>query len=257
MDILRKELNGIYSSQHLERETLPHEERERSLAIARSMVEVSEGCTVITDASCDRCWLYSGAMGMLFGIADSCRSAAVIDSSDEDVIYGLIHPEDLVDKRMLEYEFFRMVDLFPAERKTACKAMCMLRMRGRDGEYRLVQNSTQVVGLSPTGKIWLILCCYALASMQMPGAGISPCIVDSITGEIRPLSFEARRQRVLTDREREVLRLIQTGRPSKQIAYILGISVNTVSRHRQNIIEKLSVGNCVEAIAAATAMKLI
>ena len=53
------------------------------------------------------------------------------------------------------------------------------------------------------------------------------------------------------------LHLIREGKASKQIAAILGISVNTVNRHRQNIIEKLSVGNSIEAITAATAMKLL
>ena len=53
------------------------------------------------------------------------------------------------------------------------------------------------------------------------------------------------------------MRLIQQGRASKQIAAALGISVNTVNRHRQNIISKLSVGNSVEAITAAKAMRLL
>lgn len=44
--------------------------------------------------------------------------------------------------------------------------------------------------------------------------------------------------------------MIHSGKPSKQIAAILGISVYTVNRHRQNILAKLSVGNSIEAITA-------
>lgn len=51
--------------------------------------------------------------------------------------------------------------------------------------------------------------------------------------------------------------LIMNGNLSKQIAAILGISVNTVNRHRQNIISKLSVNNSAEAISAAISMKLL
>jgi len=47
------------------------------------------------------------------------------------------------------------------------------------------------------------------------------------------------------------------GDAQQQIASRLGISVNTVSRHRQNILARLSVGNSIEAYAAATAMKLL
>ncbi len=38
---------------------------------------------------------------------------------------------------------------------------------------------------------------------------------------------------------------------------MLNISKNTVDRHRQNILEKLSVANTYEAIAAAEAMSLL
>lgn len=62
---------------------------------------------------------------------------------------------------------------------------------------------------------------------------------------------------MLSDREKEVLKLIRDGRPSKQIADMLGISIHTVNRHRQNIIAKLSVGNSIEAVTAAVAMKLL
>ncbi len=76
-------------------------------------------------------------------------------------------------------------------------------------------------------------------------------------GEIIALSFGEKRKRILTEREKEILHLIKDGKPSKIIADLLDISIHTVNRHRQNIIEKLSVGNSIEAITAATAMKLL
>ena len=44
---------------------------------------------------------------------------------------------------------------------------------------------------------------------------------------------------------------------SKEIAVRLGISVNTVNRHRQNILEKLSVDTSIEALNAAQAMGVL
>ena len=46
---------------------------------------------------------------------------------------------------------------------------------------------------------------------------------------------------VLTARELEVLKLIAEANTSKQIAEQLVISIKTVERHRQNILEKLGI----------------
>lgn len=44
---------------------------------------------------------------------------------------------------------------------------------------------------------------------------------------------------------------------SKDIARILSISINTVNRHRQNILEKLQVSNSIEACRVAKELKLL
>lgn len=257
MDVLRKELESIYASQCLDVEYLPEERLEEVRTLASAIVRVNNACAVVTDASCDRCYVYSGTFGELMGFCGKGERCVEVASSDEDQIYTRIHPEDLVEKRMLEYEFFKMVDTLETDVKMDYKATCRIRIMGTDGEYRNVDNSTQVIGLSPAGKIWLILCCYDLSPIQTDEDGINSRIISNRTGEIMPLSFVARRGRVLTAREKEILHLIEEGMPSKQIADELGISVHTVNRHRQNIIEKLSVGNSIEAITAAKAMRLL
>jgi len=50
----------------------------------------------------------------------------------------------------------------------------------------------------------------------------------------------------LTDRERDVLRLVIDGRPNKVIADELGISVRTVEVHRARVFEKMNVKSAVE-----------
>ena len=52
----------------------------------------------------------------------------------------------------------------------------------------------------------------------------------------------------LTNREIEVLCLIQKGLLSKEIADRLCISIHTVNIHRQNLLRKLGVQNSIEAI---------
>ena len=61
----------------------------------------------------------------------------------------------------------------------------------------------------------------------------------------------------LTDREREVLRLIAEGQTGKEISKLLYISVHTVGRHRQNLMAKLGLHNRTALIKYAIRNKLI
>lgn len=257
MDVLRKELNAFYEGQHLADEQLDYSILTHCRHMVATAVEVEGDCRVITDAAADLCYIFGGQLAWLLGLSDGASYSKAMDSSDEDVIYHRIHPEDLVDKRMLEYDFFRHVDALPPERRLDCRATCRFRIRDRAGRYVYVDNSTRIMRLSAKGKVWLVLCCYALSPLQHATAGIDARIMDCRTGEIVEMSLSDRRGLLLTDREKEILSLIRDGKLSKQIAAILGISIHTVNRHRQNIIGKLSVANSVEAVAAATLMRLL
>jgi DNA-binding NarL/FixJ family response regulator len=62
---------------------------------------------------------------------------------------------------------------------------------------------------------------------------------------------------VLTPRELQVLKLIAEAHTSKEIAAELVISVKTVERHRQNILEKLGMSDRVELTRYAIRRGLI
>jgi len=55
----------------------------------------------------------------------------------------------------------------------------------------------------------------------------------------------------VTRREREVLTLVASGHPNKKIAHQLGLSVKTVQKHRQNLMQKLSLHNAAAVTAYA------
>ena len=56
---------------------------------------------------------------------------------------------------------------------------------------------------------------------------------------------------ILTDREMEILRLLDEGKSNKQIAKLLHISLHTVKNHVHRILEKLQVTNRREAVHLA------
>ena len=62
---------------------------------------------------------------------------------------------------------------------------------------------------------------------------------------------------ILTAREAEIVQLIAEGRPSKEIAALLVISVKTVERHRANILQKLGMRDRAELTRYAIRTGLI
>jgi DNA-binding NarL/FixJ family response regulator len=61
----------------------------------------------------------------------------------------------------------------------------------------------------------------------------------------------------LTTRELEVLQLIVLGRSNKEIAAVLGLSVNTVAVHRANIMQALDIHNTAELVVYAIRKGLV
>lgn len=61
----------------------------------------------------------------------------------------------------------------------------------------------------------------------------------------------------LTNREREVLRLVAEGRTSHDIASLLCISIRTVLSHRTKVMEKLDIHNRTELVKYAIRKGLI
>jgi LuxR family maltose regulon positive regulatory protein len=62
---------------------------------------------------------------------------------------------------------------------------------------------------------------------------------------------------LLTEREREVLRLLLEGASNREIAHRLVVSVNTVKRHIYNLCGKLGVQSRTQAIARARTHNLL
>jgi two-component system response regulator DctR len=67
-----------------------------------------------------------------------------------------------------------------------------------------------------------------------------------VLARLRNVQAVERRLAELTDRERDVMRLVVEGRPNKLIADELDISVRTVEVHRARVFEKMDVKSAVE-----------
>lgn len=62
---------------------------------------------------------------------------------------------------------------------------------------------------------------------------------------------------VLTPREREVLRLIASGKSTREIANLLGVRFKTIDTHRANIMSKLDIHKATDLVRYAVRRGLI
>jgi DNA-binding NarL/FixJ family response regulator len=85
------------------------------------------------------------------------------------------------------------------------------------------------------------------------GSYLDPRIAAKVVGALNPHARAA----ALSEREREVLRLVAGGQANKQIARTLGITERTVKFHVTSILTKLGAENRAQAVALATQRGLL
>lgn len=257
MDVLQKEIEEVYATQSIDMETPDNDIIKQHKQFIHFLTMINGGCAVISDLSNRKSYIDINPAAHFLGLSSEEIGLNTIDSMDEDYIYRRIHPEDLVEKRFLEYKFFRKTFAMSPEERLKYRGRCRLRMMNKEDKYQYIDNLVQIIQNTPNGNVQLIFCLYSLSADQRPEQGIYPTITQMESGEVELFSFSEEHQNILSQREKEILRLIQKGMPSKEIATTLYISINTVNRHRQNILEKLSVSNSIEACRAAEEMKLL
>jgi DNA-binding NarL/FixJ family response regulator len=95
----------------------------------------------------------------------------------------------------------------------------------------------------------------AIRAVARGGMVLDPEVArDALTGDAaRPeaLAGEAEPYEKLTDREKQVLKLVAEGRSNKEVAQLLGISVKTAMSHREHVMDKLDVHSRTDLIKFA------
>ncbi len=94
----------------------------------------------------------------------------------------------------------------------------------------------------------------AIRAVHRGGLVLDPALArDVVQGSANPSggTEPADPYETLTDREKQVLKLIAEGRSSKEAAQLLGISVKTAMSHREHIMDKLHLHNRTELIKFA------
>ena len=168
-----------------------------------------------------------------------------IEASQEIDIEKLVHPDDWEVVRRIDKKVWEFLDTLPEEEKLAYKYIYELRVLERGKYVRMIYQMRILVFKEDN---FLAMGIIDIAPEQSANTSVRFQIKNCLTDEIVPFAIESAADTLLTPREREVLALAKEGMFSKEISEKLNISIHTVNRHRQNILEKLQVDNMIEAI---------
>lgn len=222
----------------------------KTIALGYAVTE--NAIAVLSDLKNDKSYIYYGGIAEILGIADSYTNETV-NSIWEKKIYDSIHKDDLSKKHINELRFYNFIKNLPPQKREGFFVKESLRMFCKAGKYLQIIHRMHYFYENNNNNIRFSLCLY---NIKMDDEKEESYIFNSISQESYILDNEYD-NRILSEREKEILRLIEKGMSSINISNTLSISKNTVSRHRQNILEKLQAKNSVEACKIAKEMKII
>ncbi len=220
--------------------------------LAQGYANVENALAVLSDMHTNNSHIYYGGFARTLGMSPSHEGRRISSIWEEDILKR-IHPNDLYGKYLLELRFFHFTKHLPRSKRGDYYLMEKLRMKDAQGNFIPVLHRMFYLHTFPESNIRFALCLYTPLLAEVPVGG---CIVDSVTGQLTELEKHSD-SRILSEREKQVLRLIDQGMMSKNIASLLSISINTVSRHRQEILQKMKVKNSIEACRVAKDLGII
>lgn len=225
---------------------------DRCKQMAYSYAQVENAIAVLSDWRANVSYIYYGRFAKALGVNEAKCDEKVYSVWEED-IFRLIHEDDLTEKHLQELCFFHFIKQLPRSKCSDYYLASKIRMKDSNGNYIVALHRVFYISVPPHKGLWLVLCLYSPLVFDMPSQAL---IVNSVTGHVSELKSLGSAD-ILSVREKQVLALIDKGMMSKEIAATLSISVNTVSRHRQEILGKLKVKNSIEACRIAKDLHLI
>ena len=134
-----------------------------------------------------------------------------------------------------------------------------LQIKNARGEFVMVYSSAEVVRTEGMSSYQIVLFLRPERRRQTIDAMLERPFYRRLFDEMRAQMENGLRAAdlQLTGRQRQVLVLLAAGKSTSEIAQSLGVSLNTVRNHMQNILDKLDCHSQAQAVAVAIRQKLI
>jgi DNA-binding NarL/FixJ family response regulator len=97
----------------------------------------------------------------------------------------------------------------------------------------------------------------SIRAVHRGGLVLDPEVARAAVEEVSPATGGGDRYETLTDREKQVFRLVAEGKSNKEVADELGISVKTAMSHREHVMQKLDLHNRTELVKHALKLGVI
>ncbi|WP_040756342.1 LuxR C-terminal-related transcriptional regulator [Winogradskyella psychrotolerans] len=167
--------------------------------------------------------------------------------------WSRIHPEDIdawlsALNSLMEFT----LDEIPEHKRKDANYTWNFRLKNSDDVYvNIIQNTTPLV-FDSDGKPIIGLAHYTVLDAHVKMDITASAKLLNSNSEYETLFFNNFSQKLLKDgisnRERDVIRLLVLSKSSKEISKVLNISSHTVDTHRRNILKKLNISSTGELI---------
>ena len=241
-----KKLNQLLKSQSFNGGTI---DVSQLLDYAKNISQIENVTVVVSDMRCGISRIFPGKFGIVLGVSNYVEENSIW----EKAILNLMTEKQRDEKYLAELRFFNFLRHVPRHARPDYYLISKLRMKAATGDTIDVIHRMYYIYADDSETVTHALCLYGRPTFDFIGKNR---IVNSFTGISEELTASGDSS-ILSRREKQVLTLIDSGKRSYEIADILSISKNTVSRHRQQILAKLQVKNSMEACRIAKTMKII
>ena len=241
-----KKLNQLLKSQSFNGDTI---DVSQLLDYAKNISQIENVTVVVSDMRCGISRIFPGKFGIVLGVSNYAEENSIW----EKAILNLMTEKQREEKYLAELRFFNFLRHVPRHARPDYYLVSKLRMKAATGDTIDVIHRMYYIYADDSETVTHALCLYGRPAFDFIGKNR---IVNSFTGISEELTASGDSS-ILSRREKQVLTLIDSGKRSYEIAEILSISKNTVSRHRQQILAKLQVKNSMEACRIAKTMKII
>ncbi|WP_294546183.1 LuxR C-terminal-related transcriptional regulator [uncultured Bacteroides sp.] len=218
---------------------------ERDKSILHRLSKINYSCTFVVDVY--KCSYTYASRNFVDLLGYDSHKIETLERQG-DYLESRIHPDDRAQLATLQITLAQFIYNLPLEQRNDYSNIYSFRMLNARQQYIRVTSRHQVLEQDRNGKAWLIIGNIDISPNQRDFETVDCTVLNLKNGKIFSPSLLPLPSINLTNREIEILRLIQKGLLSKEIADKLCISIHTVNIHRQNLLRKLGVQNSIEAI---------
>lgn len=216
---------------------------------ARYLSEIENLVVVVSDMDANTSAIYAGRFAATIGL----ESYTSENSIWEKAILSLMPDSEREEKFRAELRFYHYLRHIPRQQRRDYYMASRLRFVTPRGAAVDVLHRMYYIYDADGETIRFAVCLYG---PLFPGFTGRSMAINSVTGLTEELTSSTD-AKILSRRELQVLRLIDSGKKTAEIAAILSVSPHTGSRHRQQIITRLRVTNSVEACSLAKSLHLL